>query len=146
MLVRDHVREKLERLEPGDEVEVIWNDAVMIESRYQQDLFADNPVLKEKARALMRHRGIMIKIEELEAGHYVLFLYIKKGSRVMLPRRNGAQYVRANNHILVVIPVALISDIKLLKKGKEKITGLMQYQVIEAQYRVKSVMPRLRLK
>jgi len=45
-----------------------------------------------------------------------------------------------------VIPVALISDIKLLKKGKEKITGLMQYQIIEAQYRVKSIMPRVRLK
>ena len=146
MLIRDHVREKLEKIESGDEIEVIWNDAVMIEAKYHEDLFADNPVLKEKARALMKHKGILVKIEELEAGHYALFLYVKKGSKIMLPRRNGIQYAKTKNHVLVVIPVALISDIKLVKKGKGKVVGMMSYHVIEPFYHVRSIMPRVRIK
>jgi len=146
MLVRDHVKQMLESIEAGDEVEVTWNDAVMIEAKYHEDLFSDNPVLKEKARALMRHRGVVVKIEELEAEHFVLFLYVKKGAKIMLPRRNGIQYVKAKNHVLVIIPVALISDIKLVKKGRGKLVGMMSCHVIEPFYRVRSIMPRLKVR
>lgn len=146
MLVRDRVREKLEKIEAGDEVEVVWNDAVMIEAKYHEDLFADNPVLREKARALMRHRGVVVRVEELEAGHHALLLYVRKGSRIMLPRRNGIQYAKAKNHVLIVIPVALISDVKLVKKGKGRLVGLMSYHVVEPFYRVRSIMPRVRVK
>ena len=37
MLVRDHVKQMLEKIEAGDEVEVTWNDAVMIEAKYFED-------------------------------------------------------------------------------------------------------------
>ena len=56
------------------------------------------------------------------------------------------QYVKAKNHVLVIIPVALISDIKLVKKGRGKLVGMMSYHVIEPFYRVRSIMPRLKVR
>ena len=91
-------------------------------------------------------RPVADQIEELEAEHFVLFLYVKKGAKIMLPRRNGIQYAKARNHVLIVIPVALISDIKLVKKGKGRLVGMMSYHVIEPFYRVRSIMPRLKVR
>ena len=146
MLVRDHVKQMLESIEAGDEVEVTWNDAVMIEAKYFEDLSLENPVLREKSRAIMKHRGMVMKIDELENGHYVLFLYVKKGRKIMMPRRGGkVTYIKAKNHVLIAIPTALISKIKLVKKGKGKIMGMMGLQVIEPFYTVNSFIPRRRI-
>lgn len=143
MLTRENVKDKLKQVEPGDEVEVIWNDAVMIESTSKESLLFDSPVLFEKARAVMKHRGIVVKFIELEADHTVLMLYVKKGSTLMLPRRNGAQYTKLKRHALIVIPTALISDIRIVKKNAKNVTGLMTVFSNIEKYYVRSILPRL---
>ncbi|MEM4497318.1 MAG: hypothetical protein QW692_00645 [Nitrososphaerota archaeon] len=148
MLVRESVKDKLAQVEPGDEVEVIWNDAVMIEASSSDALFFDSPVLMEKARAVMKHRGVVVKIVELEADHAVILLFVRKGSNFMLPRGNGERFTKLRRHALLVIPTALISDIRIIKKGAKNVSGLMSIVKIERveKYRVKSILPRVVLR
>jgi len=149
MLVREHVKQVLEQVEPGDEVEVIWNDAVMIQSRSPLSLLTDDPKLFELARAVMQHRGVFLKVVELEKEHYVMFLLVKVGSRMMMPRRGQSQATRkVTMPTMLCIPVALISQLRIVKKSKRAMAEKL-YQhayVIPAKYVVISLIPEKRMR